>query len=79
MTAFYGPAYGFVSIAGRLDVGMNQRPADQELDGEAPGGEAVCWLHLVCEECGAVVTATDGHRPDCSLRLGSERLPETHP
>jgi len=29
------------------------------------GGDPVCWAHLVCPECGAIVT--DGHRPDCAL------------
>jgi len=27
------------------------------------GGDAVCWAHLVCLECGAVTT--EGHRPGC--------------
>ena len=33
----------------------------QPLDDE--GGEAACWAHLVCPDCGAI--ETEGHRPDC--------------
>ena len=29
------------------------------------GGEAVCWAHLVCPECGAM--ESEGHRPGCTL------------
>lgn len=29
-------------------------------------GDAACWLHLVCEDCGAVVAGADGHRPGCA-------------
>ena len=32
--------------------------------GEA-GGEAACFAHLVCPECGAVTT--EGHHPGCAL------------
>ena len=27
------------------------------------GGEAACWAHLVCPDCGAIVT--EGHQPGC--------------
>ncbi len=38
-----------------------QRPPAGE---PAEGGEAACWAHLVCPQCGAMTT--EGHRPDCS-------------
>ncbi len=28
------------------------------------GGEAACWAHLVCPECGAM--ESEGHRPGCA-------------
>ena len=27
------------------------------------GGDPVCWAHLVCEDCGAIIT--EGHRTGC--------------
>lgn len=30
----------------------------------AEGGEAACWAHLTCEECGAV--SGEGHHEGCS-------------
>jgi uncharacterized protein YeaO (DUF488 family) len=33
--------------------------------GSDAGGEAVCWAHLVCPECGAI--ETEGHRPGCPV------------
>jgi uncharacterized protein YeaO (DUF488 family) len=35
----------------------------QPLDDE--GGEAACWAHLVCPDCGAI--ETEGHRKGCAL------------
>jgi uncharacterized protein YeaO (DUF488 family) len=32
---------------------------------EDEGGEAACWAHLVCPECGAI--ETEGHREGCGL------------
>ena len=34
-----------------------------QVDPEETGGEAACFAHLVCPECGAVTT--EGHRPGC--------------
>jgi uncharacterized protein YeaO (DUF488 family) len=36
---------------------------------EAEGGEAACFAHLVCPECGAVVS--EGHSPGCGNRGAS--------
>jgi uncharacterized protein YeaO (DUF488 family) len=35
---------------------------------ENEGGEAACFAHLVCPECGVVTT--EGHRPGCDLAEG---------
>ncbi len=35
----------------------------QPLDDE--GGEAACWAHLVCPDCGAI--EAEGHRAGCAL------------
>ena len=44
-------------------AGLRMVVPDEEDD--APGGDPVCWAHLLCPECGAVTT--EGHRADCSL------------
>jgi hypothetical protein len=43
----------------RLVSPLNDERADEDM-----GGDAVCWAHLVCEECGAITT--EGHRAGCS-------------
>jgi hypothetical protein len=35
---------------------------------EGLGGETACWAHLVCLECGALIT--EGHREGCPLATG---------
>jgi hypothetical protein len=41
-------------------------PADLGLPDE--GGEAACYAHLVCPQCGCVMT--EGHSPACSEAAG---------
>jgi len=55
-----------LSRLGRLDV-PRWLDDSRQLAGEgeaAPepgeGGEAACWAHLVCQECGAMIS--EGHR-----------------
>ena len=55
LTATEDPDHGQAAVLARL----LRQPADP---GET-GGEAVCFAHLVCPECGAVTT--EGHRPGC--------------
>ena len=43
-------------------AGLLRRPPADE---SAEGGDAACWAHLVCPECGAITT--DGHRPGCTV------------
>ncbi|MGD0371007.1 MAG: hypothetical protein ABSC16_04810 [Candidatus Dormibacteria bacterium] len=37
--------------------------ADVPGDGAGEGGDAACWLHLVCPECGEL----GGHLPGCRV------------
>jgi hypothetical protein len=41
----------------------------------AEGGEAACWAHLVCYDCGSMVT--EGHRPGCPSAPPAGAVPET--
>jgi len=37
-------------------------------DDETGAGNPVCWLHLVCDSCGALIERPgDPHRPGCEL------------
>jgi hypothetical protein len=42
-------------------------PAVPRMIAGEEGGEAACYAHLVCAECGAVTA--EGHRDRCSLSL----------
>jgi hypothetical protein len=37
---------------------------------EPAGGEAACWAHLVCPECGAITS--EGHQKGCQLAAQSQ-------
>jgi len=40
---------------------------------EERGGDPVCWAHLVCPECGAIVS--EGHREGCEIAEEGADLP----
>jgi len=42
-------------------------PADEA------GGDPVCWAHLVCPECGAIIS--EGHRAGCEWTEQAPTLP----
>jgi hypothetical protein len=41
----------------------------------AEGGEAACWAHLVCYDCGSMIT--EGHRPGCASAPPAGAAPAT--
>jgi uncharacterized protein YeaO (DUF488 family) len=47
---------------------LRQSAEPEETGPEEIGGEAACFAHLVCPECGAVTT--EGHRSGCDLAKG---------
>lgn len=43
---------------------MDPETAYSDIEGQQ-GGEAACWAHLVCPECGAITS--EGHADGCAL------------
>ena len=50
---------------------------DQGQQREERGGEAACWAHLVCPDCGAM--ESEGHRPECPAASQQPRSPADEP
>ncbi|WP_317994794.1 hypothetical protein [Vulcanimicrobium alpinum] len=44
----------------------DDQPQAAEDERESAQGDDACWLHHLCDECGALVSARDGHRPGCT-------------
>jgi hypothetical protein len=57
-----------IAPPGNDEVGPER--ADQAPSFEAEGGEAACWAHLVCPECGAITS--EGHQKGCLLAAQSQ-------
>jgi hypothetical protein len=60
-----------------------QRPGDDAADPESAdrspgfepeGGEAACWAHLVCPECGGITS--EAHQKGCLLAAQSQDTAE---
>ena len=56
-TAAKADAGSEAEVRGEAEVG-----GEAEVRGEV-GGEAACWAHLVCPQCGAM--ESEGHQPGC--------------
>jgi hypothetical protein len=41
--------------------------------GAEEGGEAACWAHLVCPECGVIVS--EGHAAGCGFAAAGPSAP----
>ncbi|WP_129977840.1 hypothetical protein [Rhodococcus sp. Q1] len=51
-----------------MSPGPGKKPANgiaDERTTDDTGGDPVCWLHLLCPDCGAMLTATDEPCPRC--------------
>ena len=65
-----GPAVGSVVMGdevGVRDAGASrgEGPTPDEVD--EFGGDPVCWAHLLCTDCGVVLTPGVEHRAGCGL------------
>jgi hypothetical protein len=57
-------AHKIVIMQPEMKVG--DRPSEGNNPQPINAGEPVCWLHLVCDSCGALIEkAGDPHRPGC--------------
>jgi hypothetical protein len=62
------------------DQGERAEPGEPYERGERyeeRGGEAACWAHLVCPDCGAM--ESEGHRPGCPAARPSPKPPPDEP
>lgn len=49
-----------------INQGTNE---DDEFYAQPAGGDAACWLHLVCADCGAIINGSERHRTCCTHAL----------
>lgn len=50
-----------------------EQPNQDSYRTEDVGGDPACWAHLLCEECGAVLS--EGHRSWCSYGQTDASIP----
>jgi hypothetical protein len=46
------------------DVAVARTPSPSTFDDEEMGGDPVCWAHLLCQECGAMLDGS-AHAANC--------------
>jgi hypothetical protein len=51
-----------------LRAATEQAPSAGKPGEHKEGGEPACWAHLVCAECGAMIS--EGHRTGCHAGRG---------